>query len=559
MIEFDSDGYIDPPSGKGFRLEGMVICDLVLEPRYWPETEFSNVRNVPFMRSRELALLLIVAAGLLINSPCRAEQIGYHEVRTDASGRIAPWHGAGPSQAYDHVIRLVFDFWRNMRKCPNGVPYYLQHQVWKPDVDDPRGLGGDQIPMALSSWSLLFGYLGEPAVKENMLLMADYWLANGMSKPDALWANLPYPYNTDLHSGKYDGDMRAGKGYLQPDKAASFGAELVVLYKMTGNRKYLDSAVKIAKTLATRVKTGDADHSPWPYRVNAETDEVHEQVKGGKTHVASYTTNYTGALRLFTDLAALGQGDVKGYAKARKEVSDWLKAYPLKTNKWGPFFEDIPTADYSDTEINADTLAAYILEHPKWDPGWREQAKGILEWSYNTFANKEYVKWGVIAINEQTAYRVPGNSHTSRHASVELLYCEKTGDCALKEDAIHRLNWATYTVDTDGRNRYIRDDNWLTDGYGDYVRHYLRAMASTPELAPDDQNHLLRTSSVVQSIQYGADRIVYSKFDDQSDEKFKMGAWQPRAVNGGKMEWNATTKVLIIRSRAKTVTILSGK
>jgi hypothetical protein len=82
-----------------------------------------------------------------------------------------------------------------------------------------------------------------------------------------------------------------------------------------------------------------------------------------------------------------------------------------------------------------------------------------------------------------------------------------TGDRSLKEDAIRRLNWATYTVDTDGKNRYIRDDNWLTDGYGDYVRHYLRAMASAPELAPEDQNHLLRTNSVVQSIQYGNDSI----------------------------------------------------
>jgi hypothetical protein len=48
-------------------------------------------------------------------------------------------------------------------KCPNGVPYYLQHQVWKPE-HDPRGLGGDQLSMALSSWNLLHGYLGDPAV-----------------------------------------------------------------------------------------------------------------------------------------------------------------------------------------------------------------------------------------------------------------------------------------------------------------------------------------------------------------------------------------------------------
>ena len=316
--------------------------------------------------------------------------IGYHEVKTDACGRIVPWYGSGPSQAYDHVVRLVFGFWTRMRECTNGVPYYLQHQVWKPDADDQRGLGGDQIPMALSSWYLLYGYLGDPAVKDNMILMADYWLAHGMSKPEQLWGNLPYPYNLNIHSGVYDGDMRAGKGFLQPDKAASFGAELVVLYKMTGERKYLDAAVRMADKLAAKVKPGDAENSPWPFRVNAETGAVHqEKDRSGKTFTASYTTNYTGALRMFADLTALKQGNVKAYAEASKTVAKWLKAYPLKTNRWGPFFEDIQTSSYSDTEINADTLAAYILNHPEWDPAWKEQAKGILAWSYKTFANQE--------------------------------------------------------------------------------------------------------------------------------------------------------------------------
>jgi hypothetical protein len=153
---------------------------------------------------------------------------------------------------------------------------------------------------------------------------------------------------------------------------------------------------------------------------------------------------------------------------------------------------------------------------------------------------------------------VPGNSHTSRHASVELLYCEKSGDCAAKEDAIRRLNWATYTVDIDGKNRYIRDENWLTDGYGDYVRHYLRAMASAPELAPEDQNHLLRTSSVIQSIQYGPRSITYAKFDANSTEMFKLGAWKAAKVRGGSMKWDEARKVLHVTAKSKTVTIESA-
>jgi hypothetical protein len=59
-----------------------------------------------------------------------------------------------------------------------------------------------------------------------------------------------------------------------------------------------------------------------------------------------------------------------------------------------------------------------------------------------------------------------------------------TGDRSGADHAIRQLNWATYMVDVDGKNRYMQDENWLTDGYGDYVRHYLRSMAAMPELAP---------------------------------------------------------------------------
>ena len=131
------------------------------------------------MLLRSSLCVVLLAAGTAPLS--RAEKLSYHEVKTDAAGHILPWYGGGPSQAYDHVVRLVWDFWKNMRPCPNGVPYYMQHQVWKPDLEDSRGLGGDQIPMALSSWNLLYGYLGDEAIRRNMTYMADYWLEHGTS------------------------------------------------------------------------------------------------------------------------------------------------------------------------------------------------------------------------------------------------------------------------------------------------------------------------------------------------------------------------------------------
>lgn len=515
----------------------------------------------PYAGSLRPAVLRWVAAGaaacLMASLALADETLGFHTVRTDAQGGLAPWYGSGPSEAYDHVVRQVWNFWITMRTGPNGVPYYLLHQVWKPDKDDPRGLGGDQISMALSSWNLLYGYTGDPAVRANMRLLADTWMAHGFAPDDQPWGGLPYPYNMDTQAAVYDGDMRAGPGYLQPDKAASFGAELVMLYKATGERRYLDGAVRIADRLARNATAGDERNSPWPFRVNSATGAVHEE-RNDRDHQlvrASYTTNWTGALRLFDDLAALGAGHPERYRSTSALVTAWLKKYPLRNNRWGPFFEDVSTKDYSDTEINADTLAAYILEHPQWDPDGKARARAILDWSYATFANKEAGKWGVTVLNEQTAYPVPGESHTARHAAAELLYGEVTGDRSGKADAIRRLTWSTYWSADDGMTQYPRDDIWLTDGYGDFVRHYLRAMASEPELAPRDQNHLLRTSSVIRHIEYGRTLLRFEAFDASSEELFKLGAGSPGRAEGATCTWDPATRLLRVHAFGRRVEI----
>jgi hypothetical protein len=65
----------------------------------------------------------------------------------------------------------------------------------------------------------------------------------------------------------------------------------------------------------------------------------------------------------------------------------------------------------------------------------------------------------------------------------------------------------------------------------------------------------LRTTSVIRNIVYGADTIRYEKFDAASTERLKIGEWAPRAVTGGTMQWNPTTKVLTVRSTANAVVI----
>jgi hypothetical protein len=467
------------------------------------------------------------------------DSIIYHTVRVDEKGDILPWYSPNLGKSYGDALERVWKFWKNIETDSNKVPYYMNHQVWRPN-HDKRGLGGDQIMMALSSWDLYYNYTGDESLVDNMKFMADYYLENSLSSPDNSWPNIPYPYNMNVESGIYDGDMILGKNYTQPDKAGSFGYELVHLYKKTGEQKYLDAAIKIANTLASKVQPGDNDNSPWPFKVNAVTGETgvlvdHEVWYEGmekdlhkkSTRKSSYTTFFTGTMNLFSELVAMNKGNVGEYKKAFDITFKWMERYPAKTNKWGPFFEDVPR--WSDTQINAITYAMFLMENRNLSPNWKQTVNNIFSWVYDSLTDNRYAKYGVKVIDEQTAYRQPGNSHSSRQASMELLYWKLTGDTTYVRNAVKMLNWATYMVDDDGKNFYPTNDIWLTDGYGDYTRHYLRAMAACPELAPDDSDHLLKTSSIIKKIAYEPAKIQYVIYDSASHDLLRIQS-KPKEV-----------------------------
>lgn len=479
-----------------------------------------------------------------------ADTIIYHAVRVDENGDILPWHSANAGQSYSDALERVWKFWKNIEKDTNGMPYYMNHQVWRPG-HDKRGLGGDQLMMAISSWDLYYDFTGDPSLIDNMKLMADYYLEHSLSKPGDNWPDIPYPYNMNVESGIYDGDMILGINYTQPDKAGSFGYELVRLFKKTGDAKYLDAAIKIANTLASKVQPGDQDNSPWPFKVNAVTGDtgvlldqevwyegIDKDLHKKKTRKSSYTTNYTGAMNLFAALKAMNKGKTDEYKKAFDITFQWMARFPATTNKWGPFFEDVPR--WSDTQINAITYAMFLMENTDLSPDWKKTVKNIFTWVYDSLTDNRYAKYGVTVIDEQTAYRQPGNSHSSRQASMELLYWKLTGDTSYARNAVKMLNWATYMVDDDGKNFYPTNDIWLTDGYGDYTRHYLRAMAACPQLAPDNSDHLLQSSSVIKKIIYTPENIAYTTYDSVSNEVLRMQS-KPAAIKVNSKTLNGWT------------------
>lgn len=463
--------------------------------------------------------LLVTLFAVFIACNMQAQQLlVYHNIVTDSSGNMRPWYNDNRGSSYNHCLDLVWNFWKNVPADVAGFKYYMMDHSYSAQTSGNK-VGGDQFAMALSSWALYYQYTGDTTLIDNMRYIADTYLAHSLSGVFDAWPSLPYPCNYgDPTSPVYDGDFLLGANYTQPDKAGSFGAELVTLYKITGNTFYLQTAINIANTLAAKVQAGSATVSPYPFKVKATDGSL-----PGLPAEWHYTGNVVPTMRLFENLSAMQMGNTVQYDTAYNVIKRWVQQYPLQNNNWGSFFEDIPVP--SNTETNAVTMATYIMEKGNdWGINWQQDAQGIMNWTLATLGSHTWDTFGVTAIYEQTADMKEGSSHTSRFGAAELLYCEKTGNLAYRDSALRQLDWATYLVDFDGQCRFSPQSGsvWYTDGYGDFVRHYLHAMASYPAIAPDSSNHLLRTSSVVTHINYEPQQINYTTYDSNAVEVLRL-------------------------------------
>jgi hypothetical protein len=220
---------------------------------------------------------------------------------------------------------------------------------------------------------------------------------------------------------------------------------------------------------------------------------------------------------------------------------DGYRTYFTHPTFYGPNDPDYRTNlnQYSPLET-----ARYLLQHPEVDPAGTALAKDILDWVTAFFAADSMTmggipekgrQWGADVLSEQVNDMDKMSSHTARYASVRALWHEVSGDQDSKERAFRSFNWATYSSRENGLVKTSLDEGtgyWFSDGYGDYMRHFLRGMASVPEWAPANEDHLLGSTSVVRSVSYGEREVTYVTFDRRSREVLRL-RHQPAAVRAG--------------------------
>ena len=501
-------------------------------------------------RPRILTAALLVCCWLV---PAYAEDVlNGHTIRLDSEGKLRPWV-TPEDKAYDRVIRLAWDFLLN--KVPtekNGLKSFYSYCCL--DLKTMRGTAWPHNPAFVNasladSAAAYYAYSGDRTVVDLVKDLLDYQLAHGTTPGSWTWANVPYAssnHGDKEYRGSFEfqygqpGEQAIGDGYgvIEPDKVGELGGAYLKFWMLTGDTKYREAALACANALAKNIRAGGWGQSPWPFRLYAETGRAREE----------YSSNTIGAIKLFDELGRLGLGDTAAYREARRQAWEWTLKYPMSDMLWSGLFEDVYLQRFPNNlnQYSPMETARYLLEHPELDPDWKNHVQQLIHFVERTFIVdtrafsataplEPAVQWGANTVSEQIMDMNKMGSHTSRYASVLALWHEATGDAAAKGTAHRSLTWASYMCRDDGFVHVgpVDQSLWFSDGYGDYIRHFLAAMGAVPEWAPQGESHILRSSSQVTKVEYASDRLTYATFDKGSSEVIRLSFVPKRVAAGG--------------------------
>jgi len=451
-----------------------------------------------------------------------------HQVVEDRYGVIAPWY-KGQDGQLSLRIRVAAE---TMKRYPWATPptsivpapHYVFSGAWNiapdgaitiPPINDwANGDLGQRTAYIISSLVDYYRYSGDASAIPLIWITADYLLDHCLTPPDHPWANFlisvptrgkPY-WQADPH------------GFIQLDITAELGLALLRAYEMIGNRRWFEMAKHWGDLFAEKADTRPG--SPlWGRYANPEDVPWEDIQTGGIVFILSF----------LSELEHLGYtGRQPGsIPKAREAGEAYLRDVLLPRwtvdDTWGRNYWDWP--DPVQAENVTEFVVRYMMEHPERFPNWKADCRNIMSLFINRTGVSPYSNADVY----NGAWAYPESSGCCGRslwygplelATVYAQYGVLADDEWAKEMARRQIILATYDVQETG----VVEDNidggqivagdWFKIAHPMALKHNLGVIAWLPEIfGPARENHIMRSSEVIQNVIYGVADISYQTYD----------------------------------------------
>lgn len=488
-----------------------------------------NKRFVSLKTITNLVWVTIACSSVSLSAAINQSRYYGHDTVLDQYGVIAPWY-RGLNGQCDFRLRITAETlkrypWTTTNNAIAAYPDYLFTSKWQISsngVITPQNPGdwmngdlGQRSTSVLNAMVDYYRYSGDPAAIAHMTYMGDLLLDHALTPADHPWPKflISVPVKGKAY---YDADPH---GMIQLDISADMGRALLRTYQVTGNQRWLDATKHWGDLFAAKCNY-DPNSDPWPRYANPEDCKwpgVNKQT-GGVTMILAF----------LDELIRVGYtGENQQIIKARDAGLRYLneKLLPNWTadDTWAYYFWDWPNP-VQNCSTTAD-VASYIVTHKDRFPNWRNDARNILtEFLMRSSANPTSsgdVYSGAWAYPESSSCcgRSLWYAPLMDGAIMAQLGVE-ADDYWLRELAYRQMILQTYDVQENGVSEdnidggVIVNGNWLNIAHPWPLRWLLTAIGWMPEeLGANRENHLVRSSAVVNSIIYGDGEISYNTFD----------------------------------------------
>jgi len=410
-------------------------------------------------------------------------KIGWHDAIYDENKKepkLTPW------TTWDNALEREMNWFLkaplNDHGYPSWVCFTFMNEQYKPYRND--FIPATQDGMGIISYLKYWEYKGKTNEKvlDVAKKMGDYLIVEANTPNEGAYPS--FTRSTGIinewplkQSAQNDADY--GKNTIEPDKGGIAGFALLELYKTTKDKRYLDQAIHNARVLAKNMRTGDALHSPWPFRVDAISGKYWGDRSGNMVYI----------LRLFDSLLVMGYSELK---KPREALWSWIVDYQFKAPEdqdhtlWVQFFEDHPI-EHNRNAWSPLNMARYLIEKKeKLDPKWKEHAELCIQFAITNFGMDR--PGGVKCVGEQDTDRRAWGGINSTFGAVTAMFYAAGGGEKYRDMAFRTLSWITYFIredgvvcDQTGEWHWLREGGWVEDCHTDVIHNFMDALKAVPE------------------------------------------------------------------------------